>query len=394
MKKNVLYFMPDNPMRNNAGNKTRTLQMLEYFKSRHEQIELDFVSEKYWGGWEDADIMLFKTQFPHCRLFVLNRKLPRRNKIRYVLAYKIPNYIKKYKWLVKKAALPNNNTHILQKSFNKLLKKKEYDYIIISYVTWATLIEKNPLVKGAILINDTHDLITAQLKNKKSFSIGESFGKEMKLLSLFDQIWSLSYDEQYLFSQFVSAYHEFIPIMYQDNYAGRKADDKYKYDLLFVGSDNENNIKSIHWFFSRVYPLLPESLKICVIGKITGYVSSYQNVEKLNFVEDLSDYYFKSKIALCPMLSGTGVKVKVVEALSYGLPVVCNLRGLDGLPQKENNGCLRGDTPDAFAGHIIDLLTNETLYQHTRKLAIKMFDAYFDKTHCYEHLDKIFAIAN
>lgn len=112
----------------------------------------------------------------------------------------------------------------------------------------------------------------------------------------------------------------------------------------------------------------------------------------MNFVEDLSTYYYKSKIALCPMLSGTGVKVKVVEALSYGLPVVCNLRGLDGLPLKENNGCLRGDTPEEFAKHITKLLADENYYQSIKKLAINTFKDFFDKKHCYDQLDAIFQI--
>lgn len=393
-KKRVLYFMPDSPVRSDAGNKTHTLQMLEYFENRHEQLDVDFVGEKYWGGWEEADEMSFKANFPHCNIHVLGRKLPKKNnKLKYILGYKLPNYIKKHKWLYQKPVLPNNNTHILQKAFNNLLKDNQYDYIIISYVTWATLIEKNPNLKGAKLINDTHDLITAQLKHVRNFKLGQSFEREMQLLSLFDETWSQSADEKYLFSQFVpKAEHRFVPIMYANNYKHRPSDLEYKYDLLFVGSQNHNNIQSLNWFFSEVYPLLSETLKICVIGKICDYIPDFRNVEKIKFAPDLDEYYYQTRVALCPMLGGTGVKVKTVEALSYGLPVVCNLRGLDGLPLKDNNGCLRGDNPEEFADHIITLLTNDSYYEKISEQAISMFSKYFDKKHCYKNLDQIFDI--
>jgi glycosyltransferase involved in cell wall biosynthesis len=138
--------------------------------------------------------------------------------------------------------------------------------------------------------------------------------------------------------------------------------------------------------------LLPKGIRICVIGKICDYFPSLPGVEKHLFVHDLSEYYYKARVAICPMLNGTGVKVKTVEALSYGLPVVCNLRGLDGLPAKENNGCLRGDTPEEFAAHIENLLTDEQLYTRTSEMAIDNFNRFFEKKKCYEDLDKVLGL--
>src|SRR3546814_16145067 len=64
-------------------------------------------------------------------------------------------------------------------------------------------------------------------------------------------------------------------------------------------------------------------IRLGVIGKISGHIGTYRNVTKISFAEDLGEFYRQSAIAMCPMLGGTGVKVKVVEALSYGLPVEC-----------------------------------------------------------------------
>jgi len=57
-------------------------------------------------------------------------------------------------------------------------------------------------------------------------------------------------------------------------------------------------------------------------------------------VANLVEFYQNVSIVICPMFSGTGVKIKVLEALSYGIPVVTNQRGVDGLLNKSANGCL------------------------------------------------------
>ena len=91
------------------------------------------------------------------------------------------------------------------------------------------------------------------------------------------------------------------------------------------------------------------------------------------------------------MISGTGVKVKVVEALAHGLPVVCNLRGTDGLPNKRLNGCLVSDDPATFADNIITLLGDQDLYVTQSALAKQLFNNSFSKSVIYHELDSAFA---
>lgn len=388
----VLYFMPDSPLHKDAGNKMRALQLLEYFHSRQKNIELDFVSELYWGNWSEKDVENFKIKFPQTNLHILQRKISKRNKIRYFIKYKLPNAYKKNDWLIRSPIFPNNNTVQLQKGFNDILKSKVFDYIIISYATWASLIKKNLYLNKAILINDTHDFITAQNKNKRNFQLGKSMEKELELLSLFDEIWSVSNDEQYLFSQFLGGIYRFIPTMYPAQQLNNSPNSPKKYELLYVGSENEHNIRSINWFFSEVYPLLESDYKICVIGKICDHIPDFPNVVKIRFAENIEDHYKESKIAICPMLTGTGIKVKVVESMSYGLPIVCSPRGLDGLPIKDNNGCLCGNNKEEFAHHIQNLLGDKNYYEKVKQDSVNTFNNYFEKEKCYNKLDEIFKI--
>ena len=90
------------------------------------------------------------------------------------------------------------------------------------------------------------------------------------------------------------------------------------------------------------------------------------------------------------MVTGTGVKVKVVEALAAGLPVVCSFRGIDGLPNKLHNGCLVSDDPAEFASKIVTLLNDKILYDIQAKYAKELFDNSFSKNVIFEALDKVF----
>ena len=149
-------------------------------------------------------------------------------------------------------------------------------------------------------------------------------------------------------------------------------------------------MKSVKWFFEEVYPKLNHNLSICVVGKINDHIPELPNVTKMHFVEDLNRVYSESRVAICPMLSGSGLKIKVVEALSFGLPVVCNPRGIDGLINKTNNGCLVTVDASIFSKYIEQLLTDNNFYEQQQALAKNFFANYLSTEVVYSELDNVF----
>jgi glycosyltransferase involved in cell wall biosynthesis len=385
--KKILFFMPDNPLKKNAGNKIRALSFLHYFKSRGYQ--LDFVSEYYWGEWNKSDILEFENSGLAGNTWVLPRKASKKNLLYYLFCYKLPNFFYQNKWGVFPLNFPELVTLRLKRAFNKILRQNEYDYIFINYASWASLIENNPHVKNARTILDTHDFLTAQ--NQQKYPIGASFQEEIRRLSLFDKVLAISIEEQYLFSQFCKAEINLAPMMIKKPVASTVPPADRKFDLIYVASKNPHNVEAAQWFLTEVYPLLPKSLKICIIGQVTKSIKdNYPNISLIPFAPDLDRYYQQAKIAICPMLSGTGTKIKVVEALSHHLPVVCNTRGVDGLINKTNNGCLVSDHPEQFSKYIISLLEQPEIYQQQTAYAQQTFEADYEQETCYQKLDELF----
>lgn len=376
--------MPDLSLENNAGNRTRVLSLLKYFKERN--FEVDYFGVKDWCKWEEGAVEKMMDTGLINQVFVSTRRPPRSQPLKRFFIYKLPSFF------LKKITLPNLAPSYLCRQFNKVLKQNEYDYIIVNYTTWANLVRNNKYLKGARTIIDTHDFLTIQEYKKYRKHVGQIFEEEIKRLSYFDEVWAVSVDEYYVFSQFLTNIVRLVPnIPLSVLNRNQITDSKKKYDIIYVASDNLYNQQAVAWFISNVYPLLPNDISICIVGKINNHITaSYSNIDKISFVEDLATVYSESKVAVCPMLDGTGIKLKVLEAMSFALPIVCNLRGLDGLPNKINNGCLVSDDAKEFANHIVRLLSDEVLYNQLSKQAYDLYEAYFNPEVRYKQLDLIF----
>jgi len=75
-------------------------------------------------------------------------------------------------------------------------------------------------------------------------------------------------------------------------------------------------------------------------------------------VDDLRAWLRRARVSVAPMVSGCGMKNKILEALACGCPVVATSRGAAGLPCGRASGILTGDTPDALAAQVAGLLSD------------------------------------
>lgn len=378
--KTLLYFIPFNIMKNNAGAHTRAWELLRAF---HENgITVDYVhSTDTWGApMSEQEFAAMQETGLVRHIYSLQKKPKGFADLGYSIRYRVRRF---FRDLLFQRALPDFVTPYNQHQFDEILKQHRYDYIVISYAYWADLIKNNPLTQNARLIIDTHDFLTAQERVWKKFKIGRAFSREMNRLGYFDQVWAISAEEQYLFRQFVDKEVKLIPFCLQEPSVpeGNERD----FDVIYVAGNNRHNIKAAHWFFEAVYPLLQPSVRVCVIGGIHKYIPDGENIQKFPHVTDLGSYYSRAKLAICPMLSGTGVKIKVIEALAYRLPVVCSPRGVDGLVNKTKNGCVVVESAKHFEGAIRRLLNDPAFFRETQDQAI----SFFRENHSWEKLIQI-----
>ncbi|WP_172680200.1 glycosyltransferase family 4 protein [Methylomonas koyamae] len=135
--------------------------------------------------------------------------------------------------------------------------------------------------------------------------------------------------------------------------------------LMFVGwGQYEPNSDAVLYFANEILPLILEKapqVRFKVIGE--GYPEAVKNlhggpIEILGHVPSMHPYLTESYISVAPLRYGSGVKGKIGEALSYGLPVVTTSIGLEGFGLTPGKQILIGDTPREFADHVLGLLND------------------------------------
>jgi O-antigen biosynthesis protein len=142
-------------------------------------------------------------------------------------------------------------------------------------------------------------------------------------------------------------------------------DGREPYTLLFLGSFRHlPNVEALNWFVDEVFPLIRRGeprARLIVIGSDPPPRHSFKNseaIELVGFVEDVREPLAKYSIFVCPILSGSGIRVKLLEAFAAGIPVVSTRLGAEGLASKDGEICALGDEPAEFGKRVLDLLAN------------------------------------
>ncbi len=386
--KKILIVYPHNPLKPSSGINRRYHSLIQYLHNRGFQIDI-LSLRNYVDTWDGQETdsgsfinQVFQYNFTRGKSYdsiVKKLNIPGRlfRRLRYpeTIFHRLPDYA----------------FFGMKQLFKRIIKTNNYSHILISYVQWANLVDPN-IHQHHNCILDISDFQTQQLfeTTNGKVNVGRLVTEEINRVDRFSQVMCIAPQEKWFFFSFTTKpnyYHipHFIdppPLTYAS---------VQRYDLLFVGANNPANVTGIRWFLEEIHPLLPEEIKILIVGEISRHIPRHKNIEHLSHAKDLDAIYTQAKIAICPLLTGTGLKIKVVEALANGLPVVTTTRGLAGFEYKTNNGCLIADSPSQFTQHINVLLKEKRLYQKLSQLGRTYFREHFSNESIYPRLDEIFS---
>jgi glycosyltransferase involved in cell wall biosynthesis len=133
--------------------------------------------------------------------------------------------------------------------------------------------------------------------------------------------------------------------------------------MLFLGSFRHvPNQVALDWFAANVMPLILQDepdARLLVVGSDPPPAHAYgdlgDHLQLLGFVEDANAVMQQCAVFVCPILSGSGVRVKLLEAFASGIPVVSTRIGAEGLATKDGEFCLLADDPTGFAQKVVAL---------------------------------------
>jgi GT2 family glycosyltransferase/glycosyltransferase involved in cell wall biosynthesis len=136
--------------------------------------------------------------------------------------------------------------------------------------------------------------------------------------------------------------------------------------MLFVGSfRHDPNRIAMDWFVTHVMPLIlarEPRARLVVAGSDPPPAHAYSDfagaLQMLGYVEDVRDPLSRYAVFVCPILSGSGVRVKLLEAYAAGIPVVSTRVGAEGLASSDGEFCALADDPAGFADHVLALFAD------------------------------------
>ena len=143
-----------------------------------------------------------------------------------------------------------------------------------------------------------------------------------------------------------------------------------KRSLIFVGTLNYKPcVDAVLWLAQEVLPILRRrrpDLELWIVGKLPPpevEALAGPGVFVTGYVEDLTPYYQRSAVAVVPLRAGGGSRLKILEAMALGRPVVSTAVGAEGLEVTAEQNILLAESAEAFAVSVERLLNDDDLWR-------------------------------
>lgn len=168
-----------------------------------------------------------------------------------------------------------------------------------------------------------------------------------------------------------------IPIFCTDRYDGERADKvRSVYEplkILFVGTYFKPNVEGINWFVKNVVPIINVPFTLYLVGNGLEKLKEDKTFDNpkiciVGTVNDIDEWYYQADVVISPILEGTGMKTKTVEAVMFGKYYIGTQEAMCGFDNMNEHICR---TPEDFKKKIENryscinklFLSNRMLYE-------------------------------
>lgn len=235
---------------------------------------------------------------------------------------------------------------------------------------------------------DLHDLMHQRLIQYQGTGLHSFFqctlADELKCLRRADSVLVIQEEEKRILSEHLPSAkllltpHGHVISAPPDRSSGQRR-------LIFAGSAHAANVEGLKWFLQEVWPIVAELDSATIFRVVGGCCQAVQEVvmrcpehsriHLAGVVDDMTAEFHQSDIMVNPILRGSGLKIKVVEALCCGLGVVSTSKGVEGIDDIRSCSSVRiADNPHEFANCIHELLDGrEDLVQSSLRFAEPRF---------------------
>jgi glycosyltransferase involved in cell wall biosynthesis len=206
---------------------------------------------------------------------------------------------------------------------------------------------------------------------------------ELRLARASDLVWcNSSEDKKAVALEAPGVRIEVIPTIHPLHARGRSF--AQREHLFFLGNlAHRPNTDAVHHLMRDIFPLVKKSLpavKLYIVGdNVTPEIAAYAapDVEVLGYVPDVEPLFRRCRLMVVPLRYGAGVKGKLGESLSYGLPVVTTTIGAEGFGLTDGLEALIADEPQAFASAVVRSYEQQELWERLAEQGYRHIEKYY-----------------
>lgn len=161
----------------------------------------------------------------------------------------------------------------------------------------------------------------------------------------------------------------------------------YNNKLVFIGAGGHSpNVEGLEWFLDNIWEhilLKHPNTRLNVIGNWSqSQILKYKNISNLyflGFVDDLGKE-LDGAISIVPIISGSGIRMKILDSVNYGTPFISTTIGALDMGFEDGRDCYIADSPIDFSNKLIELMINSSLREKFYENSIKVYNKKYSTT--------------
>ncbi|BDQ04518.1 MAG: glycosyl transferase [Candidatus Dojkabacteria bacterium] len=409
--KKILFITPQLPYPPISGGTIVSFKTLQLLASKYEVHLVNLLKN-------DEDVLnepilkeKFQASLESYKSFILEKKFFAKNPMNLLKSYVVRQPFSVYR----------NSNRSLKEYVETITKNFSIDIIFLDHFLTFQFIEdvidtiKSKKIKILLQEHNSEYLIfqryAEQEKNilKKVFAYIEAYRVreyEKKISTLVDYVLCVSsHDIDKLVDIGIDRHKLKLVTLVGDESLLHKEDlvfDDTEDSLLFVGTLSwEPNVDGLMWFIKNAWDKLKnkrKNLKFYVVGRnpperLIEVVAQHKDIVLTGYVEDLEEYYRKCRVFVSPLRFGSGIKIKNINALYRGIPVVTTSVGVEGIDGDDSEHFFIADDIDTFMYKIELVLENKEIWQRLSRNAREFMKRKHSLDKTVSVLDEIMTLA-